>query len=146
MNSYIKSLEIVLADMYALYLKTQNYHWNVEGCGFKEIHVLFEEHYRDLFDAIDEFAEIIRALDHKIVAKFSEFSKNTNIKDGNENATIEEMLKDLADDQIIINKSITAAFKEAQKLEDEVVASFLSDRMTTHRKNAWMLKSSLCKK
>ena len=139
----IKSLEVVLADTYALYLKTQNYHWNVEGCCcFKQLHEMFEEQYNDLFKAIDECAELICGLDHKVVGTFEVFSKATSIKPGNEKASSEDMLKDLFSDQFVIEKSLKTALKEAQKAEDEVVAGFLIDRLTVHRKNAWFLKSS----
>lgn len=146
MTSLVKSLEIVLADTYALYLKTQNYHWNIEGCCFKELHVMFEEQYNDLFKAIDECAELIRGLDHKVVGTFEEFSKKTNIKPGNEKAKSDEMIKDLCYDQSVIEKSLKTALKEAQKVEDEVIGGFLVDRLTIHRKNGWMLKSSQCGK
>ena len=144
MTSLVKSLEIVLADTYALYLKTQNYHWNVEGCCFKELHEMFEGQYNDLFKAIDECAELVRGLGHKVVGTFQEFSKKTSIKPGNEKASSADMLKDLFNDQSVIEKSLKAALKEAQKVEDEVVAGFLVDRLTVHRKNAWFLKSSRC--
>lgn len=143
MNSYIKSLEVVLADMYALYLKTQNYHWNAEGNGFQGMHELFEKQYRDLFVAIDDMAEIIRALGFKVVGTFSEFSKNKTIKDGNEKLSIQEMIKELADGQDEIIKTMKKALKEAQKHEDEVVMGFLVERMTVHRKAGWLLRSNL---
>ncbi len=54
------SLKMVLADTYALYLKTQNYHWNVTGPNFKSLHLLFEEQYTDLAQAVDSVAERIR--------------------------------------------------------------------------------------
>ena len=144
MTSLVKSLEVVLADTYALYLKTQNYHWNVEGCCFKELHEMFEEQYDDLSEAIDVCAELIRGLNCKVVGTFEEFSKKTNIKSGNEKASSEDMIKDLLNDQSVIEKSLKSALNEAQKIEDEVVCGFIADRLTVHRKNAWMLKSSQC--
>ncbi len=146
MNSYVKSLEAVLADMYALYLKTQNYHWNAEGCGFQGMHELFEKQYRDLFTAIDDMAEIIRALGFKVVGTFSEFSKNKTIKDGSEKLSIQDMVKELADDQAAITKTMEKALKEAQKRGDEVVTGFLTERMTVHRKAGWLLRSNLAQK
>lgn len=146
MTQLVKSLECVLADMYALYLKTQNYHWNIEGCCFKELHVMFEDQYNDLFKAIDECAELIRGLDCKVVGTFEEFSKKTSIKPGNEKASSDIMVKDLFSDQSVIEKSLKTVLQEATKIGDEVVAGFIVDRLTAHRKNAWMLKSSQCNK
>ena len=146
MDSLIKSLETVLADTYSLFLKTQNYHWNVEGCCFKENHEMFENQYKDLFEAMDECAELIRGLGSKVNGTFVAFSKNTQIKDGDGSKSSNEMIMDLANDQIAIEKSLKTAFKEAQAVEDEVITGFLATRMTIHRKNAWMLNSSVCKK
>lgn len=141
--SLVKSLELVLADTYALYLKTQNYHWNVEGPRFKELHSLFESYYNDLAEAIDTVAELIRGLGEKTPGTFAFFMNHTSIKNGNENATEIEMLKELLDDQYNIIKTLENALKDAKDVNDEVVASFLIERMTTHRKNAWMMKSSI---
>ena len=61
-ESLAKSLKHVLADTYAIYLKTQNYHWNVEGPHFRSLHLMFEDHYDDLFKAIDVAAEFQQRL------------------------------------------------------------------------------------
>src|SRR5690606_2191184 len=76
-----KSLSRLLADSYLLYLKTQNYHWNVTGKLFQPLHVLFEEQYKDLAEAIDTIAERIRALGEFAPGSFSAFVKLTSIKE-----------------------------------------------------------------
>lgn len=141
--SLVKSLELVLADTYALYLKTQNYHWNIEGPRFKELHSLFESYYNDLADAIDTVAELIRGLGEKTPGTFAFFMNHTSIKNGNEHATEMEMLKELLDDQYNMIKTLETALKDAKDVNDEVVAGFLIERMTVHRKNAWMMRSSI---
>lgn len=113
------ALKTVLADSYALALKTQNYHWNVEGRHFPSLHPMFEAQYDALFEAIDTLAERIRALD--------------------ENA----MVKDLHDGHTQLAKTVSDAIKTAQKAGDEVTADILIDRLTQHDKTAWMLRSSL---
>jgi starvation-inducible DNA-binding protein len=137
------ALKKVLADNYALYLKTQNYHWNVEGPNFKPLHLLFEEQYTDLATANDTVAELIRGLGEKAPGTFEAFTKTTSIKAGNENLSDAQMLKDLIKDQGIMEKSLQQALEVAQKAGDEVVAGFMIERLTVHRKAAWMLKSSL---
>lgn len=139
----IEHLKLVLADTYALFLKTQNYHWNVTGPNFKTLHVMFEEHYNDLFIAIDVIAERIRALGSTAPGSFSSYSKLTKIQDGKETADAKTMLKELASDQEILVKTLTVALKDAQKLSDEVTAGMLIARIEIHEKNAWMLKSSI---
>ena len=139
----IDSLKVVLADSYALYLKTQNYHWNVEGPHFKAIHELLEDHYTDLAEAIDDIAEIIRALGAKAPGTWQAYEALTSIVGGDENADAKTMLDHLAKDHELILKSLFSGVKEAQKVEDEVVVGALAERMTIHRKNLWMLKSML---
>lgn len=140
--SLVKKLEIVLADTYALYLKTQNYHWNVEGARFKELHETFESHYDDLAEAIDTVAELIRGLGEKTPGSFEFFAKNTNIKPAKEGISDVEMVNDLLEDQKVIEASLRNALKAAEDADDPVVVDFLTGRLVTHRKNAWMLRSS----
>jgi starvation-inducible DNA-binding protein len=137
------ALKVVLADSYTLFLKTQNYHWNVTGPNFKSLHLMFEEQYNDLFIAIDLIAERIRALGEKAPATYAKYVQLTNIKEGSDNIDSNAMVKDLAGDQEVISKSLTSALKESQNIGDEVTAGIVADRIEIHQKNAWMLKSSL---
>lgn len=142
MSTLTGALEKVLADTYALFLKTQNYHWNIEGCCFKENHELFEKEYDDLFEAIDVCAELIRGLGEKVDGTFATFSKNCTIKDGEKDLNADKMLEDLANDHaVVIEKTLREALEAARKADDEVVAGFITERMTFHRKHAWLLKS-----
>lgn len=129
-NPTAEALKIVLADSYALYLKTHNYHWNVEGPHFRELHLMFEEQYTDLAVAVDNIAERIRALGEKAPGTFSAFSKLSSIKEGDENSSAASMVKDLAASQDSLVKSLKDALEIAQKANDEVTAGLLIDRMT----------------
>jgi len=141
-QSVINALKSVLADSYALYLKTQNYHWNVEGARFKELHEMFEQQYTDLALAVDEIAELIRALGAKAPGTWGAYAELTKIKDGNENADDLTMVSELSDDQEVIQGTLKSALDIAQKSDDDVVADALIRRMTVHRKNHWMLSST----
>lgn len=138
-----KALKIALADSYLLYLKTQNYHWNVTGPNFKSFHLMFEEQYNDLFAAVDIIAERIRALGEKAPGTYAKYIQLTNLKEGNEELDANSMVKDLAEDQEIIVNTLTNVLKEAQNVGDEVTAGIVTDRIELHQKNAWMLNSSL---
>lgn len=138
----VEGLKRVLADNYALYLKTQNYHWNVEGPRFRELHLMFEEQYTDLATAVDTAAELIRGLGEKAPGTFAAY-QNSGIKPGNENASAEQMVRELAADQQAIAKTLQSALEAAQKAGDEVVADYMIQRLTVHRKVAWMLMSTL---
>lgn len=145
MNAVVNTLEVVLADTYALYLKTQNYHWNVECGNFKALHEMFESQYDDLFAAIDVVGELIRGLGSKTIGTFEDFSRLTNIKSGNKDANAERMVADLLHDHELIARTLGKAMEVAEQNGDGVVASFLGERMSVHRKTAWMLRSTLVK-
>ena len=137
------ALKTVLANSYALALKTQNYHWNVEGRHFPSLHPMFEAQYDALFEAIDTLAERIRALGEKAPGSFAEFSKLSTISDANSALDENAMVKDLHDGHTQLAKTVSDAIKTAQKAGDEVTADILIDRLTQHDKTAWMLRSSL---
>jgi starvation-inducible DNA-binding protein len=143
MATLIDSLKNTLADSYTLYLKTQNYHWNVTGSNFASLHAMFETQYNDLFLAVDLIAERIRALGEKAPGTFSAYKKMTTISEGNENTSATEMVKELAQDQHKIIATLNIALKEAQQTGDEVTASIITDRLEIHQKNAWMLNASV---
>ena len=136
-------LKRVLADSYALYLKTQNYHWNVEGRHFKQLHELFQLEYEALALAIDEVAERIRTLGEKAPGSFAEFAKLKTIRDGDSSLGDNAMVKDLHDDNLAVAKLASAVVKAAQKTGDEVTIGLMVERAAAHEKAAWMLRSSL---
>lgn len=74
-------LKHLLADSYTLYLQTHNFHWNVEGPQFRELHLMFEEHYTELALAVDEVAERIRTLDVPAPGTYSELSRLSAVKE-----------------------------------------------------------------
>ena len=141
MTKKIETLQKLLASSYSLYLKTQNYHWNVEGKDFFSLHQLFEQQYKDLFDAVDLVAERIRALGSKAYGSFGKFSKISEVKDGDENLSAKEMIQDLLAD----NKKVVKILNDLVEIngKDEATLTIISDRVEIHEKNAWMLESLL---
>lgn len=142
MNSIMNKLEIILADTYALYLKTQNYHWHVRGPQFKALHELFEMQYQELALAVDAVAERIIIMGHKAPATFTLLNQLKTIKDGDSNATANQMVSELARDNGILVKDLNDAIKIAQEHHDEGTATLLSDRIAAHQKAHWMLNAS----
>lgn len=136
-------LKTLLANSYALYVKTQNYHWNVEGRAFSSLHILFEQQYQELAQAIDLIAEHIRACGEKVPANFEFYATLAKIKPGNAALSADKMVKDLAEDQEKMTNILNLILDDAQKAKDELAANLIIDRLTVHQKNAWMLKSSL---
>jgi starvation-inducible DNA-binding protein len=134
-------LNKLLADTYLLYLKTQNYHWNVTGPMFQSLHQLFENQYTEQAKAIDLIAERIRALGEFAPGSFVAFSKISSIKEESGVPSASEMIHNL----VHANETVLSCAKNiialSDSCEDEVTADFMIDRMQVHEKNAWMLRS-----
>jgi starvation-inducible DNA-binding protein len=133
----------LLADSYTLYLKTHNYHWNVEGPMFNALHNLFEEQYTELAGAVDVIAERIRALGVKAPGSYTEFAKIASVKESKGGESAEEMLRQLVLGQEAIVRTAREVVPVVDKNHDEPTADLLTQRMQTHEKNAWMLRSML---
>ncbi|MCB0353273.1 MAG: DNA starvation/stationary phase protection protein [Bdellovibrionales bacterium] len=138
-----KSLAKVLANSYTLYLKTQNFHWNVRGPQFHSLHSLFEIQYTDLAAAIDEIAERIRSIGFPAPGSFKEFLELSAIRESDGKLSATEMVKEIFQDQQIITESLQKALKKGQDLHDEATVDLMIQRIQVHEKNAWMLESSL---
>ena len=136
-------LSKLLADSYSLYLKTHNYHGNVEGPLFNTLHLMFEEHYTELAPAVDEIAERIRALGLKAPGSYTAFGKLTNIEEATGDESAEEMIRQLVIGQETVARTAREAIKAAEAASDEPTADLLTQRMQIHEKNAWMLRSML---
>lgn len=138
-----QGLARVLADSYTLYLKTHNYHWNVKGEMFRTLHLMFEEQYNELAEAIDEIAERIRALDFLAPGSYSEFAALTSIKEGKGDTDARSMIKELVEGQEAVVRTCRELFPAVEEAGDQPTADLLTIRMQTHEKTAWMLRSML---
>jgi len=136
-------LSKVLADTYLLYLKTQNFHWNVTGPMFHTLHVMFETQYKELREAVDEIAERIRAIGFSAPGSFSAFSQLTSIKEDKEILSAEEMIRSLHKGHQTIVHTINTMISTVEHAHDLPTVDMLTERMEYHEKTAWMLRSLL---
>jgi starvation-inducible DNA-binding protein len=134
-------LKELLADTYTLYLQTHNFHWNVTGPQFRELHLMFEEQYNELALAVDLVAERIRTLGVYAPATYKALSSMSNIKETEEIPVATTMVDLLTKGHEQVVKTCRKALKVAQDANDESTASLVSDRMVIHEKTAWMLRS-----
>lgn len=141
-NQLVHRLTVLFADTYTLYLKTQSYHWHVVGPLFKSLHILFEEQYKLLADAVDELAERLRMLGHQVPATFSEFQRLKTIQDGHSDANANQMLAELARDHSTLIQEMKQILALAEKSGDVATATLLSERVVGHEKMRWMLSTS----
>jgi len=137
------SLNQVLADSYALMALTHLAHWNVEGRGFFGLHTAFQTQYEELFEAIDEIAERIRALGAYAIGGLSKFAQTARMKEFASPLSQEAYVRAL----ITANEKLMADAAEARDLagsaNDAESQDLMIERITLHQKTVWMLKSFL---
>jgi starvation-inducible DNA-binding protein len=134
------SLNGLLADAFALYLKTKNFHWHVSGRHFHDYHVMLDEQSDAIFATTDQLAERVRKLGGTTLRSIGHVSKLKTIKDNNEEyVPPREMLRELMED----NKHIAAAMRNAHKLcdehEDSGTAGLLETFIDETERRTWFL-------
>jgi starvation-inducible DNA-binding protein len=133
----------LLADTYTLYLKTQNFHWNVTGPMFGTLHLLFEQQYTELALAVDLIAERIRALGHPAPGSYFQFAELSSVGEETSVPAAEAMIQQLLVGQETAARTARNAFPIAERASDHATLDLLTQRLQVHEKNAWMLRSLL---
>ena len=138
-------LSRLLADTYVLYLKTHNFHWNVEGPMFQTLHQMFMEQYTEAWNAIDLVAERIRSLGHYAPGTYKEYLGLARIKETGGVPKAEQTVKLLIEGQEAVVRTAREMLPLAERADDQPTLDLLTQRMQVHEKNAWMLRSLLKK-
>ncbi len=133
----------LLADTYLLQLKTQNYHWNVTGPMFVQLHALFETQYEQLSEAVDELAERIRALGEPAPGTFRQFKDLASVKEDDSLPEAKEMVRLLAECHEVCARNTRQVIPRADEAGDDVTADLLTERLAAHEKSVWMLRAIL---
>lgn len=141
MDTLIEIMRKVLADTFAMYLKSHNYHWNVEGANFPQYHEFFGNLYEELHGAVDPIAEEIRSLNAYAPGSFTRFLELTTIEDETSIPGGIEMVRRLAMDNEKVLATLDIAFKLADELDQQGLADFIAGRIDAHKKHGWMLRS-----
>ena len=136
-------LSRVLADTYSLYLKTHNFHWNVEGPMFNTLHLMFMDQYTELWTALDAIAERIRSLGFPAPGTGKEVSKLTSIEETEGVPEALDMVRLLVAGHEAGARTARQVFPAAEKAGDESTCDLLTQRLQIHEKTAWMLRSLL---
>lgn len=139
----IKALSEALADTYLLMVKTHKFHWNVEGEGFFQLHKAFEEQYNELFEAVDEIAERIRAIGGYAPGGLGEFGELSTINETRGNVSHKDMARILAEDNEHTSATARKGAETAEDADDIATADLLTARVAAHDKAAWMLRAYL---
>lgn len=133
----------LLADTYALYLKTHGYHWNVEGPHFQQLHALFMEQYTEMWTATDELAERIRALGFYAPGSYAQMAELATLTE--EDSTPPDwktMVQTLAKGHEQVAKTAREVLRIAEEVNDDATADTVAPRVTLHEKTAWMLRAT----
>ncbi len=136
-------LSTLLADSYMLYIKTHNFHWNVEGPMFNTLHLMFIDQYTELWNALDLIAERIRALGEYAPGSYKQFASLTSIKESEKVPKATKMIEELLAGHEIVIQTARKLFPLAEDQNDEVSCDLLTQRLQIHEKTAWMLRSLL---
>ncbi len=137
-------LNKILADEYLLYTKTRNYHWNIEGTNFTEMHLFYESQYTQIDETIDEIAERVRQIGHYAQGRLKDFVKQSQLVEQEYTSDQKSQLKNLLDDHESIIRFLRLHIDIfADKYKDAGNADYVTGLMEKHEKMAWFLRSYL---
>lgn len=141
MNDLIDQMKVCLASVFAFYLKTHNFHWNIEGPNFPQYHSFLDGLYNDVWGSVDKFGEEIRTLGAYAPGSMSRYQALSVIDDQLNIPAAQKMIKELEMDNKRLIEELMKANKLAEKNDCIGLANFLQDRIDTHYKHDWMLRS-----
>jgi starvation-inducible DNA-binding protein len=137
-----QQLSALLADTYTLYVKTHGYHWNVSGPMFRSLHLMFEDQYTELQEAVDVIAERILSLGHPAPGSYGEFAGLATVKDEEGVPEAMEMVRRLVEAHEATIRTARALVETAESAGDVATADLGTQRIDIHEKTAWMLRAT----
>ena len=138
------SLKILLATEYAFSLKAQQFHWNVEGPDFAQLHKFFGKLYEEVYEnSIDRTAEYIRALGDYAPGSYERFSELTVIKGQTKIPRARLMIEELLANNSQMLDLLNETFATAEQENQQGIVNFIAERIDAHQKHGWMLRSFL---
>src|SRR6476659_10248013 len=130
----------LLADMFALYVKTKNFHWHVSGPHFRDYHLLLDEQAAQIFATTDDIAERVRKIGGTTLRSISQISELQSIKDNNADfVPAQEMLRELMNDNKFVAASMREAHEVAEKHDDAATAGLLETFIDAAERRTWFL-------
>lgn len=141
-NAVADALNATLADTYSLYMKTHAYHWNVTGPQFQTLHLMFEGQYNEMWTALDEIAERVRALGVFAPTSGKQFAELSAIDNADTKPPKSDaMVKNLLADHETLIKRARKGLETAEEAGDAASADLFTVRIQLHEKTAWMLRA-----
>lgn len=142
MDDLVQQMKVVLASTFAFYLKSHNFHWNVEGPNFPQYHSLFDGIYNEAWGAVDSVAEHLRTLDAYAPGSMSRFATLSVVDDQINIPNAKAMVTELESDNKNLISALDKCYKLADKYNKSGLANFLQDRIDAHEKHGWMLRAT----
>lgn len=135
-----EALNGLLADSYALYLKTKNFHWHVSGPHFRDYHLLFDEQAAQILGTTDQIAERVRKIGSTTLRSIGDISRRQGVKDNDkEYVSAKDMLKELRDDNLALVESLRKAKDLADKARDNATSAIIDEWTDAAEQRAWFL-------
>ncbi len=143
-NALVESLNGTLADHFALYMKTKNFHWHVEGPQFRSLHELFDEHASEILGVTDDMAERVRKIGGKTLTSIGSVSAATKVADQDDtDLDATSMVRELRDDNNALVERIRTTKKAAEDAGDNATDGLTDDWTDMAEERAWFLNSLL---
>ena len=134
------ALRPLLADVFALYLKTKNFHWHMSGRHFRDYHLLLDEHGEQIFDMTDDIAERARKLGGTTLHSISDIAKHQTLEDNNEEfVSPHDMLAELCADNRHLTQSLRDVHEVCDTHNDVATASLIENWIDQTERRAWFL-------
>jgi starvation-inducible DNA-binding protein len=133
-------LRKLLADVFALYMKTKNFHWHMTGKHFRDYHLLLDEHSDQIFAMTDDIAERARKIGGTTLHSIGEIAKNQRLKDNNaESVAPHDMIAELAADNLQLTKYLRATHGVCDEHNDVATASLIENWIDETERRTWFL-------
>ena len=134
------NLRRLLADVFALYVKTKNFHWHISGRHFRDYHLLLDEQATQIFAITDTIAERARKIGGTTIRSISDIARNQRLKDNNkEGVSPQEMISELCDDNQQLTRSLRAAHEVCDRHNDVATASLIEVWIDESERRTWFL-------
>lgn len=146
MEELIAATRVSLANTFIMYFKTQSFHWNIEGIEFSQYHDFFADIYEDVYGAVDPLAENLRKLDaYAPISLMEMYGYKTLEEESTQVVLLKDMLTALQDANDKVIESLNKVFELATANKEQGLANFAADRIDSHKKHGWQIRSSLKK-
>ena len=141
MEILLEQMKVILATNFSLYLKSHNYHWNIEGTNFPQYHKFLDDFYNAVWEQTDDIAEHIRMLDSYAPGSYTRFMELSDIQEATTVPDAFTMMTTLKEDNDRFIIHLRAGIVAADNANEPAVSNFLQDILGAHQKHAWMLRS-----